>query len=53
MNAMPKLVASRTLDEAEWNATILEGDLAADVGKLKEQPGGDLLIYGAEISSTN
>ena len=47
MNAMPKYVASRTLGEAEWNATIIEGDLATEVAKLKEQPGQDLLIYGS------
>src|SRR5438876_5873898 len=47
MNAMPKFVASRTLDRGEWNATIIKGDLATEVGKLKEQPGQDLLIYGS------
>jgi len=45
MNAMPKFVASRTLAEAEWNASIIEGDLGVEVAKLKEQPGQDLLIY--------
>ena len=47
MNTMPKFVASRTLDKAEWNATIIKGDLAAEVSKLKEKPGADLLIYGS------
>jgi len=47
MNSMPKFVASRTLDEAEWNAAIIEGDLATEVAKLKDQPGGDLLVYGS------
>jgi dihydrofolate reductase len=47
MNSMPKYVASRTLDEAEWNATIIKGDLAAEVAKLKQEPGADLLIYGS------
>ena len=47
MNTMPKFVASRTLDKAEWNATIIRGDVAAEVARLKEQPGGDLLIYGS------
>src|SRR5438094_9778738 len=47
MNTMPKFVASRTLDRGEWNATIIRGDLAAEVAKLKEQPGRDLLIYGS------
>jgi dihydrofolate reductase len=47
MNSMPKFVASRTLDETEWNASIIEGDLATGVAKLKAQDGGDLLIYGS------
>jgi dihydrofolate reductase len=47
MNSMPKFVASRTLDKGEWNATIIKGELAAEVATLKEQPGQDLLIYGS------
>ena len=47
MNSMPKFVASRTVDEPEWNATIMDGDLAAAVEKLKSEDGGDLLIYGS------
>jgi dihydrofolate reductase len=47
MNTMPKFVASRTLDKAEWNATIITGDVPAEVARLKEQPGQDLLIYGS------
>jgi len=47
MNSMPKFVASTTLDEAEWNASVIKGDLGSEVTKLKEQPGRDLLIYGS------
>lgn len=47
MNNMPKYVPSATLDQLEWNANLLHGDVAEAVGKLKEQPGGDLLIYGS------
>ena len=47
MNAMPKFVASRTLAGAEWNAEIIQGDVADAVAKLKEEPGGDLLVYGS------
>lgn len=46
MNAMPKYVASRTLTEASWNATILSGDVAEEVARLKEQPGGNILKWG-------
>jgi dihydrofolate reductase len=47
INSMPKFVASTTLEEPlEWNATLLKGDLAAQVAKLKQQSGQALLIYG-------
>jgi dihydrofolate reductase len=47
MNSMPKYVASRTLDTATWNATIIKGDVAAEVSRLKQEDGGDLLIGGS------
>src|SRR5262249_31924113 len=48
MNTLPKFVASRTLQEPlPWNGTLLKGDLADEVAKLKGQPGQDLLIYGS------
>jgi dihydrofolate reductase len=47
MNSMPKYVASHTLDSATWNATIIKGDLAEEVRKLKHADGGDLLIGGS------
>ncbi|GAA4585644.1 dihydrofolate reductase family protein [Planotetraspora phitsanulokensis] len=46
MNALPKYVASRTLTEATWNATILEGDVAKEIARLKELPGQNILKYG-------
>jgi dihydrofolate reductase len=48
INAMDKYVVTSTLDKAEWNnTTIIPGDdLVAEVSRLKEQPGGDILIYG-------
>ena len=46
INGMPKHVASRTLHETEWNATIVEGDVAEAVAGLKRQPGGNLLKFG-------
>ncbi|WP_329087236.1 dihydrofolate reductase family protein [Streptosporangium sp. NBC_01469] len=46
MNALPKYVASTTLKEATWNATIIEGDVAQGITKLKEQPGQNILKYG-------
>ena len=47
MNAMPKYVASHTLQTATWNATIIEGDVAEAVRRLKQDDGGDLLIEGS------
>jgi dihydrofolate reductase len=47
INALPKYVPSRTLAKADWNnTTIWRGDLAAEVAKLKEGEGGDILVYG-------
>jgi dihydrofolate reductase len=48
INGMPKYVASRTLREPlEWNATLLEGDLAQSVAAVKESHKGDLIVSGA------
>ena len=47
MNAIPKLVASRSLDHVkEWdNSTLLEGDLVAEVSKLKQAQ--DIVVAGS------
>ena len=46
-NAIKKYVFSSTLERAEWNnSAIVSGDVTAEVTKLKEQDGGDLLVYG-------
>jgi dihydrofolate reductase len=49
MNAMPKYVASTTLQEPlDWsNSTLLKGDIAEEVTKLKKQPGKDLQVIGS------
>jgi len=47
-NSMPKFVASRTLKKLEWNNShLIKGDLAAEVSKLKQQPGQDIVIHGS------
>jgi len=46
INSMPKYVASRTLTELTWNATLIEGDVAEGVARLKEQPGRNILKWG-------
>jgi dihydrofolate reductase len=45
INAMPKHVASRSLTETTWNASVLDGDAAEEVAKLKAE-GVKLLKYG-------
>lgn len=47
LNPLPKFVASRTLHgPLEWNATLIEGDAAAGVGRLKDELEGDLVLVG-------
>jgi len=47
-NSMPKYVASKTLKKLEWNNShLIKGDLAAEVSKLKQQPGHDIVIHGS------
>jgi dihydrofolate reductase len=48
VNALPKYVASNTLSgDLEWNATLLERDLAESVPKLKDTIEGDLFLHGS------
>ena len=48
MNNLPKLVFSRTLDEASWNRTRLVKDgMAAEMRRLKSEPGNDVAIMGS------
>jgi dihydrofolate reductase len=47
-NSMPKYVYSSTLKKAEWNnSTILSGDFAEEIGKLKQQVDGVILVAGS------
>ncbi len=48
LNSTPKYVASRTLQGVEWqNSRLIEGDVAEEVGKLKEQPGKNIAVLGS------
>jgi dihydrofolate reductase len=48
MNKQPKLVFSRTMTEAKWNNTrLIQGDLATEARKLKEESGDDIVIMGS------
>ncbi len=47
-NSIPKFVASRKLKKLEWNNShLIKGDLAAEVSKLKQRPGQDIVIHGS------
>jgi dihydrofolate reductase len=47
-NAMPKYVFSSTLETPTWNnSTMLRGDLAAAVAKLKSTHRGDIVVHGS------
>jgi dihydrofolate reductase len=46
INTMPKHVASRTLRDPGWNATVLGPNAADAIAELKRQPGKDLIKYG-------
>ena len=47
-NTMPKYVVSSTLEEPEWNnSTVLQGDVAEEVAKLKAEQDGDIVVHGS------
>ena len=54
LNALPKYVASTTLASAGWhNSSLLSGEIAAEVAKLKELPGDELQVHGSgELAQT-
>ena len=49
LNNTPKFVVSKTLEEPlEWNnSTLIKGDVAEEITKLKQQPGKDISITGS------
>jgi len=49
---LPKIVFSRTLERADWNTTIVREVVPEEIVKLKAQPGGDMVIGGANLAAT-
>ena len=48
MNNLPKVVFSRTLDKASWNNTkLVKSDPAAEIRKMKREPGEDMALFGS------
>src|SRR3954468_2206883 len=48
LNNMPKYIVSSTLEVPVWkNSTVLKGDVATEVSKLKQKVDGDILVYGS------
>jgi dihydrofolate reductase len=49
---MPKIVYSRTLERADWNTAVVREVVPEEVTALKAQPGGDLVLGGADLGAT-
>ena len=52
INAMPKYVVSTTLKDPEWNNThVIDSDVAAEIARLKQAPGKNIVQYGFGVVS--
>lgn len=57
INTLPKIVFSRTLDNAPWgkwdNARLVKDHISEEISQLKQQPGKDMVLFaGADIAQT-
>ncbi len=48
LNSLPKYVVSSTLEDPKWtNVTVLKGDVVSEVSKLKQELGGEIVVYAS------
>ena len=48
INAVKKIVVSSTLEDPAWSpTTVIRGDVARELGAMKDGPGGDILVAGS------
>ena len=48
LNAMRKIVFSKTLERADWNNSTLLKEIDPEaIAKIKQEPGKDIIIYGS------
>ncbi len=48
LRSLPKYIVSSTLHDPRWvNSTVLAGDLANEVAKLKRELDGDIIVYAS------
>jgi dihydrofolate reductase len=48
----PKIVFSKTLEAVEWNSRLVRGNVAEEIARLKEEPGGYLAVGGANLAAS-
>jgi dihydrofolate reductase len=48
LNSMPKYVVSSTLEDPEWtNSTVLNGDLAEEARRVRDEHEGNIVVHGS------
>lgn len=53
MNALPKLVASRSLKGSDWNNTMVTADITGEITRRKADAGKDIYVFGsAELTES-
>ena len=49
---MPKMIFSNTLAEVRGNASLFQGDIVTEIGKMKQQPGKNMDVGGPTFAAT-